>query len=112
MGHGKFFVPRRRDPMRVDPRILQSVGFIGEVAHKDENGIHGDLHATGFFAFVPSARFPGLKFAYFVTAKHVATDLKDRNIFILVNSKHGGITYLTNVYPQWWLHPTDATADL
>jgi hypothetical protein len=113
MGHGRFHVPREYDPsMRVPDEVLRCVGFIGEVTNKDEGGVSGELHATGFFVHVPSVRFPGLRFAYFVTAKHVATELKDRNVYILVNAREAGTVPLTNFYEHWWMHPTDKTADL
>ena len=99
--------------MRIPGKVLKCVAFIGEAAYQDNDGkISGDLHATGFFVHMPSDHFPALTFAYFVTAKHVATDLKDRNVYILVNSNKGGTTTLANYYPHWWLHPTDKTADL
>jgi hypothetical protein len=99
--------------VRVPDKILRCVAFIGEVAYRHDDGrVSGDLHATGFFVHTPSERFPELRFAYFVTAKHVATDLKDREIYILVNGKDGGMVQLTNFHSQWWFHPTDAKVDL
>lgn len=113
MGHGRFYAPKGDNAlMRVPERLLKGIAYIGEVSHEDESGVSGDLLATGFFVFVPSKRFPGLSFSHFVTAKHVADDLKDRNAYILVNGKDGGTVVLTNYHAHWWLHPTDKTADL
>ena len=99
--------------MRIPGKVLKSVAFIGEATYQDNDGkISGDLHATGFLVHMPSDHFPALTFAYFVTAKRVATDLKDRKVYFLVNSNKGGTTTLANSYPHWWLHPTDETADL
>ncbi len=111
---GKFYVERGRDPfVRVPENIFKGVAFIGEVAGRDEAGnAYGDLHATGFFVQVASTQFPQLRFPYVVTAKHVSEDLQDREIYILVNDKQGGIAQLTNIGPQWWTHPTDLTADI
>ena len=50
---------------------------------------------------------------YFVTAKHVATDLKDRDICFSVNKKGGGGTHnIPRIAPVWFLHPTDKNADV
>ena len=101
--------------MRVPDVVLKCVGFVGEVTHRDEMGISGDLCATGFFVSVPcqSQRLRGIQFVYFVTAKHVASDLKGREIYFLVNRIGGGVTPFTNVFGNhWYLHPTDKTADV
>lgn len=98
--------------MRVPDQVLKCVAFIGEVAHQDEHGnVFGDLYATGFFVSVRS-RFPELRHVYFVTAKHVANDLKDRSPYILVNSKDGPPKHLTKFLPYWFFHPTDDKADV
>jgi len=100
--------------VRVPDQILKGVAFIGEVSHRDSDGrVFGDLHATGFFVSVRSEFFPERRFVYFVTAKHVADDMKDREPYILVNSKDGkGTTVLRNIEPYWFFHPTDKTADV
>jgi len=50
---------------------------------------------------------------YFVTAKHVAEDIKDKPPYILVNSGNGGPpTHITNFGPRWFFHPTDKNADV
>ena len=111
---GKFYVERGYDPtVRVPQHVLKGVAFIGEVVHRDSQGkAEGDLHATGFFVYRKSAVFPHLRYAYIVTAKHVAEDLKDREIYILVNDRFGGVTQLKSIGPHWCFHPTDETADI
>ncbi len=107
---GKFHVERGYDPtVRVPDNIFKGIAFIGEVAGRDTSGrAHGDLYGTGFFVQVASPRFPHLRFAYIVTAKHVIADLKDREIYILVNDTEGGVTQLARIGPTWWLHPDDS----
>src|SRR5208337_3427508 len=99
--------------VRIPHQILKCVAFIGEVSHLDDKGnVFGDLHATGFFVSVRSSEFPELRHAYFVTAKHVAEDIKDNPPYILVNGLDGRPTHITNFGPQWFYHPTDANADV
>jgi hypothetical protein len=101
--------------VRVPDEMLKCVGFVCEVTHKDSTGEYGDAYATGFFVSVrcEDAPFREKRHVYFVTAKHVADDLKDREIFFLVNKKGGGTTdKIGLVDNQWTLHPEDMTADL
>jgi hypothetical protein len=111
---GRFFVEKRYDPtVRIPDEVLKCVAFIGEVTHRDEQGnVFGDLCATGFFVSVRSPRFPELRHVYFVTAKHVAEDLKDRIPYILVNTTSGGQTHIYHYGPRWFFHSTDPTADV
>lgn len=113
--NGRFRIWRESDPsVRVPDSVLKCVGFIGEVTHKDDSGSYGDLHATGFFVSVP-CEAPELKHltsCYFVTAKHVALDLKDKEIYFLVNKIGGGVTTIQNHGGTWWLHPSDKSADV
>lgn len=74
--------------------------------------VYGDLSATGFLVSVRSKHFPVLRYVYFVTAKHVAEDLKDKHPYLLVNSKSGPPIRLTTFYPRWFFHPTDEKADV
>jgi hypothetical protein len=100
--------------VRIPDAVLKSVGFIGELTSDGGTEVYGDLHATGFFVSIPS-EFPGDildRYAFFVTAKHVASDLKDREIYFLVNKKGGGVMHLTGNGRPWFLHPTDKTADV
>jgi len=102
--------------MRVPEEVLKCVGFIGEVTHTDAVGnISGDLHATGFFVAIPasSPKLLNSWTIYFVTAKHVAQDLKDKVVYFLVNRIGGGVTSIKGVYGgHWWFHPDDPAADL
>jgi hypothetical protein len=108
---GKFRISKGYDPsVRIPDEVLKCVGFIGEVTHKDGFDIYGDLHATGFFVSVPSAAHLD-SYVYFVTAKHVAEDLKDSEIYFLVNKRGGGVMHL-RPYGPWILHPADPTADV
>jgi hypothetical protein len=101
--------------VRVPDDILRCVGFIGEVEHQDSRGVSGELCATGFFVAIPcqSPELREMRCCYFITAKHVATDLEGRQAYFLVNAKGGGVTGITGVIGEhWFLHPTDATADV
>jgi hypothetical protein len=117
LAKGGFRVERGYDPsVRIPQVILKSVAFIGEVTHEDSSGLSGDLCATGFFVAVPFVS-PELshssRFFYFVTAAHVAKHLSDRPIYFLVNKRGGGVTGISKVLDSdWWVHPTDRTADL
>jgi hypothetical protein len=94
------------DELRIPDEFLKAVAFIGEMAGEHQ----GDLLATGFFVSIPT-RLPK-RILFFVTAKHIATDLKDRTAYITVNKKGGGVTTLNQIGSHWWLHPTDKTADV
>jgi hypothetical protein len=81
--YGRFRVKRKENPLvRVPDFVLNCAGFVGEVAHKDSFGVYGDLIATGFFVSVKcrSAMLVGRAgmFLYFVTARHVAKDLENK----------------------------------
>jgi hypothetical protein len=92
------------------------VGYVCEVAQRDGEAIlAADPYATGFFVSVPceSPELATNEMYYFVTAKHVANDLKDRDICFSVNKKGGGVVYDTpRIAPVWYLHPTDKNADV
>jgi hypothetical protein len=110
--NGRFRIERRSDPrVRVPEVMLKCVGFIGEVTHRDGDKVDGDLCATGFFVSVPSVNLPGT-YCYFVTAKHVATDLANSEVYFVVNKRGGGTTRMNGVGDAWHLHPTDKTADV
>lgn len=111
---GHFAVEKGYDPtVRVPAEVLKCVGFVGEAIRNPEGEVFGDVDATGFFVNVRSKHFPHLRYPYFVTAKHVAEDLRDRTPYILVNSKSGGKPiYLKHWRPYWFFHPTDDKADV
>jgi len=100
--------------VRIPDVILKCVGFIGEGSGRDSSGaIEGDLHATGFFVMVPFEEpYSALSFMYFVTARHVADDLAGRETYFLVNKMGGGVTVMPPYGNSWYLHPTDASADV
>jgi len=93
--------------------MLKCVGFVGAnaVVRDEKDSVSGDLHATGFFVSVPSEPLLA-SFIYFVTARHVADDLKGREIYLLVNKVGGGVTTIPPITDRWYLHPTDKTADV
>jgi hypothetical protein len=98
--------------MRVADYVLNCIGFVCETATRDESGPKGDPYATGFFISVPSSARGG-RYLYFVTAKHVAKDLNDKDIHIQVNKRGGGLTEVVAVDPpMWYLHPSDDTCDI
>lgn len=77
--------------------------------------LDADPYATGFFVAIPceSPELNAMEMYYFVTAKHIANDLRDRDICFSANKKGGGITYdIPRIAPVWFLHPTDANADV
>jgi hypothetical protein len=109
--HGRFHVSRGYDPsVRIPDELLKCVAFIGEVTHREGTEEYGDLHATGFLISVPCKTVIG-NFVYFVTAKHVAQELADRDVYFLVNNKGGGVMRQAAAGP-WIVHPTDDTADV
>jgi hypothetical protein len=116
--NGRFRIERRDDPsVRIPIEVNKCVGFVGEVTHRDSSGVSGDLHATGFFVSMPckarELRESRLATIYFVTAKHVAKDLKNAEPYFLVNKIGGGVTEIRHVYEnKWFFHPTDETADV
>ncbi len=100
--------------MRVPTVVLKSIGFIGEFSHEDAVGLDGDLCATGFFVCVPfrSPELCNKRICYFVTAGHVAQQLSDKPIFVLVNKRGGGVTGVEPMDARWGVHPTDRTTDV
>lgn len=116
--NGHFRIEREPDPsVRVHDFTLKCVGFVGEVTHRDSTGTYGDLHATGFFVSVPcetpEMKAKGACAVYFVTAKHVVTDLQGGEVYFLVNKIGGGTTtFESTVGNRWWFHPTDESADV
>jgi len=101
--------------VRVPDDVLKCVGFIGEVEHQDFSGVPGELRATGFFVAIPceSQELIEMRTCYFITAKHVATELEGRQAFFLVNAKGGGVVGITGVIGEhWFLHPSDPSADV
>jgi hypothetical protein len=90
--------------------MLKSVGFLAEVS----GGNTFDVVATGFFVSIPASDpTVGGVFLAFITAKHVASALKDRPFVILVNKMGGGVMAVPSdsLDNTWWLHPIDKTAD-
>ncbi len=98
--------------MRIPETVLKCVGYVMEVVHRDESGVHGEHRATGFFVSVPGPPNSKRIFLYFVTAKHVAERLQDRSVYFLVNARGGGTQKIAYAPSQWWTHPSDETADV
>src|ERR1035437_7400213 len=110
--NGRFHVSKGYDPtVRVSEEMLKCVAFVGEGIPGEVEDVLGELYATGFFVSLP-AESPELRrngdvFTYFVTAKHVASDLQGRPVYFLVNKKGGGVTHIDTIVGDWWLHPPD-----
>jgi hypothetical protein len=89
---------------------------VGEAIEEDEDsaGIGLNFCATGFFVCVPysSPRLIHKRIAFFVTAAHVAKDLSDRPMSIVVNKLGGGLTGIETFGENWLVHPTDRSADV
>lgn len=103
------------DALRIPDTQLKAVGYICEVSHRNGDNISADPYATGFFVSVPcqSPELHGNEMYYFVTAKHVAKDLKDRDTCFSVNRIGGGTTHaIHRIAPVWYLHPTDNNTDI
>jgi trypsin-like peptidase len=102
--------------LRIPDTQLKLVGYVCEVVRREGNHVlTADPYATGFFVAIPceSPELNKMEMYYFVTAKHVASDLKDRDICFSANKKGGGITYdIPRIAPVWYLHPTDSNADV
>jgi len=105
----------QREPVRLPEDILKCVGYVCEQSHSDAMGVYGNAWATGFFVSLPCELEELLehRMHYFVTAKHVVNDLKDRDIFITANKKTEGTTSNFSVLEhRFWTHPTDPNADV
>jgi len=106
--------PQAEQAMRIPDISLKTVGYVCET-HRDASGVHGDPYATGFFVTVPctSPELQQMEMYYFVGTKHVAEELKDREIHFSVNKKGGGITHeVHRIAPMWFFHPSDDNADV
>ena len=102
--------------LRIPDTQLKLVGYVCEVAQRDgDHVLAADPYATGFFVAIPceSPELHNNEMYYFVTAKHVASDLKDRDICFSANKTGGGVTYdIPRIGRVWVLHPTDRNADV
>jgi len=100
--------------VRVPPVVPRSIGFIGEVQGEDSAGVGLDFCATGFFVCVPysSRRLVHKRMAFFITAAHVAKDLNDKPMSIVVNKLGGGLIGMEPLGDDWLVHPTDRSADV
>ena len=96
--------------MRVSETLLKTVGYVAEVVHSGKED-HYDHSATGFFVTVTAPAEPSRGWGHFVTARHVAVDLQDRDIAFLVNTRSGGVAALTMSSDRWFFHP-DASVDV
>jgi hypothetical protein len=98
--------------VRVSNFVTNAVGFVGEfLPNVGESGEPGEMHGTGFFVSIPSS-VRG-HYLYFVTARHVAEALSDREVCIIVNKIGGGTMEIKPAEPPlWFLHPTDKSCDV
>ena len=97
--------------MRVADQLLKCVAFVAEVIAPDTTGVDLDHQGTGFFVTVPSV-LPGTSYPFFVTARHTAAGLVNRDSYIRVNNKSGGADCLQVMGSSWYLHPTERTVDV
>ena len=108
MGCGRELEPNgsgphaRKEPMRVADAILKSVGFVAEVVYADVHETDIDPQGTGFFVSIPAPR-TGNRYHVFVTARHTAEGLQNKNIQFRVNNKNGGVMEMTMAADQWFL---------
>jgi hypothetical protein len=104
----------RTEPLRVADLNLRCVGFVAEAVGGTASDEERDLKGTGFFVGVPSAVHQNKNFLYFVTAKHLIADLKDRidRVRVVVNKTGGGTASITMIDGRWWFHPNDPTTDV
>lgn len=100
--------------MRIPETQLKAVGYVCEATHRNGDKVDGDPYATGFFASVPcsTSGLTEMEMYYFVTARHVAEDLKGRDIYFSLNKKGGGTTHIEHMVRGWFVHPTDKNADV
>src|SRR6266404_8913161 len=111
-GVGRIRMPHRRsDPMRVLDYLLNSVGFVAELAFSDADGVEHDHEATGFFVAIESSS-QGLSYGYIVTAKHVALSLVNKRAGFIINSRSGGVTAIDITGGKWFFHPSDDSVDV
>lgn len=100
--------------MRIPEDVLKCVVFLG-VGHVEE-GIPPmetvQLGGTGFFVVVPWSSVPDAGTAYLVTARHVADRLHTPPHFIRVNTQQDTWAFVPLSELEWWVHPTDPTADV
>lgn len=100
--------------MRIPDSILKSVVFIGS-PHTLKDGRRIDvLEGTAFFVSIKSENDPDGRYAYVVTAAHIAQDLEgDREAFLRINTKEGkAVKVLLGENARWFYHPTDPYADV
>jgi hypothetical protein len=109
---GRISIPRPRSKMRVPDFVLKTVGFIAESVTSDGEQDKYDRINTGFFVAIQSKVNAANLFFCFVTAKHVADDLKNREIAFIVNRRGGGVTTLRNRDVKWYFHPSDPSVDV
>jgi hypothetical protein len=88
---------------------------VAEVIDASSSASSADHYATGFFVMLVAPVLPNgttFSYSYFVTAKHIAEDLKGKPIAFLVNQKGEGIKTINLDEPKWITHPTDLSADV
>jgi hypothetical protein len=89
--------------MRIVDIIKKFVVFVGHSA------VDGSFIADGT-GFVILMRAHGFALPYAVTAKHVidqaaGSETPPRDILIRINTRSGGIKYITTKLPRWHFHP-------
>jgi hypothetical protein len=109
----RVHVSRRESGLvRVPELIIKSVAFI---SYRHEAALMGediDPGATAFYVGYPSSIVPGVRFNYFVTAKHALNNKHGGEIGLLVNSTSSGRIFVPFGKQRWYQHPTDNSVDV
>lgn len=95
--------------MRVPDEMTKCVGFLYV-----ESGAGARPIGTAFMIGVDGA--DGGVWVYFVTARHVVEAARnhsmDGQLYVRLNLRAGGVTYLATRFDFWYPHPTDPAADV
>ena len=91
--------------MRIPDVIKKCLGFVG--LRQPDGGIHWG--GTAFVVSVPGLKYPGYKFDYLVTAKHVADEISGQDAVVRMNTANGGFVTFELVNSPWWFHATEPT---
>jgi hypothetical protein len=104
-------VPREGINMLVPDEVRQCVVFVG-LPYKEDGQTLVKFMGTAFFVTVPSNEVQGTYFHYLVTAKHVAEKFADGQFLLRANTKDGKALGVSGPGAQWWVHPSDDSADV
>jgi len=98
--------------MRIPEDFRRCVAFIG-IAAVEEGRKIVKFGGTGFLVSIPAESDPKIDVTYLVTARHVADAVSPKFFVVRLNRKDGSSgNYVGVPGLQWWLHPSDPTADV